>query len=69
MKKSAPHGRYFPDPTPALLRARKVAEELARRSGVPIIDAKDGKVVKTLLKPRAKKARATKRSTRKSAVK
>ena len=69
MKKSAPHGRYFPDPTPALRRARKVAEELARRSGVPIIDAKDGKVVETHLKPRAKKTRVPKRTTRKRTTK
>ncbi len=59
MKKNSRAGRVFPDPTPALVRARKAAEEVARKAGTAIVIAKDGKVVKIHPKPRSKKAKAT----------
>jgi hypothetical protein len=36
---------WFPEALPALLRARKRAEEVARRTGTKLIVARDGKVV------------------------
>ena len=59
MKKNSRAGRVFPDPTPALVRARKAAEEIARKAGTAIVIAKDGKVVKIYPKPRGKKAKTS----------
>jgi hypothetical protein len=36
---------WFPEALPALIRARKRAEEVARRTGTKLIVAKDGKPV------------------------
>lgn len=52
MKKKSRSGPVFPDPMPALVRARKSAEEIARKTGTAIVIAKDGKVVRILPKPR-----------------
>ena len=60
MKKNEHAGRVFPDPTPALIRARKAAEEIARQTGTAIVIAKEGKVVKIHPKPSAKRAKSSK---------
>jgi hypothetical protein len=62
-KKASRDGRFFPDPTPALVRARRSAEEIARATGTAIVIAKDGKVVRIQPKPRRRKA-VTSRRTR-----
>ena len=40
-------GRWFPDPLPALIRARHTAERIARESGMALADwdSKNGRVV------------------------
>jgi hypothetical protein len=57
-KASGPGGSIFPDPTAALVRAREVAEELARRAGTAIVVGRAGKVIRIRPKPRQKRKRA-----------
>jgi hypothetical protein len=51
---------WFPDPMPALLRARKRAEELARRTHTKLIESKDGRPVRVSprAEPRRKRSKA-----------
>ena len=56
-KKTSRSGQVFPDPMPALVRARKFAEEIARKSGTAILIAKDGRIVRIL--PRQRKTAVT----------
>jgi hypothetical protein len=51
---------WFPDTGPALLRARKRAEEAARQTGTPLIEARDGKPVE-VQPPKARRKRAKRR--------
>lgn len=51
-KPAAEAAPLFPDPMPALLRARKQAEEVARRTRTSLVIARDGKLV--LVRPRAR---------------
>lgn len=48
---------WFPDPLPALIRARKRAEEIARRTRTALVVAKGGKPV--AVRPAARKRRRT----------
>lgn len=50
-----PSRSWFPDPLPALIRARKSAEELARRTRTALIEAKGGKPVQVRPTSRAKR--------------
>jgi hypothetical protein len=60
-KKSVPRSRaWFPDPMPALLRARKRAEEEARRTNTRLVEAKDGKPV--WVRPKSRRRRKGPRS-------
>jgi hypothetical protein len=43
---------WFPEALPALIRARKRAEEVARRTGTKLIVSKDGKPVAVPPPPR-----------------
>jgi hypothetical protein len=49
---------WFPDPMPALRRARKRAEELARQTGTKLVEAKGGKPVWVDPKPRTRRKRS-----------
>jgi hypothetical protein len=49
---------WFPDPMPALLRARKRAEEEARRTNTRLVEAKDGKPVWVRPKPLTRRKRS-----------
>ena len=51
-------GKFFPDPTPALIRARKTAEKIAAQTGTAIVVVRGGKVVRLRLKPRTRGKRA-----------
>ena len=48
---------WFPDPMPALRRARKRAEEVARQTRTQLVEVKGGQVVWTSPKPRARRKR------------
>jgi hypothetical protein len=48
---------WFPDPLPALLRARRRAEEEAWQTNTRLVEAKDGKPVWVRPKPRARRKR------------
>jgi hypothetical protein len=49
---------WFPDPMPALLRARRCAEEEARQTNTRLVEAKDGKPVWVRPKPRTRRKRS-----------
>ena len=49
---------WFPDPLPALIRARKRAEEEARQTNTKLVEARDGKPVWVTPKPRTRRKRA-----------
>lgn len=49
---------WFPDPMPALLRARKRAEELARQTRTRLVEAKGGEPVWVRPKPRPRRKRS-----------
>jgi hypothetical protein len=48
-------GSWFPDPMPALLRARKRAEELARQTNTKLVEAEGDKP--TWVRPKARTRR------------
>lgn len=56
-KKANRGGASFPDPTAALIRARKTAEEIARRTGTAVVVERKGKLIWIRPKP-AKSKRA-----------
>lgn len=45
----------FPDPTAALIRARKTAEEIARRTGTAVVVERKGKLI--WIHPKSSKAK------------
>ena len=49
---------WFPDPMPALLRARKRAEELARQTHTKLVEAKGDEPVWVRPKPRPRRKRS-----------
>ena len=49
---------WFPDPMPALLRARKRAEELARQTNTKLVEAKGDKPVWVRPKARPRQKRS-----------
>ncbi len=59
MKKKANRaGTIFPDPTPALIRARRTAEEIARQTGTAVVVVRGGKLMWLRPRPRSKAKRA-----------
>lgn len=54
-KSSQPIRDWFPDPLPALIRARKRAEDEARRTNTTLVEAKGEKPIWVRPKPRASK--------------
>jgi hypothetical protein len=56
-KSTRSHSAWFPDPLPALLRARKRAEELARRTNTKLVEAKGDKPVWVRPKARLRRKR------------
>lgn len=57
-RKVAKSSDWFPDPLPALIRARKRAEEEARQTNTKLVEARDGKPVWVTPKPRTRRKRA-----------
>jgi hypothetical protein len=52
-KKKSRAGKVFPDPTAALIRARKTAEDIARRTGTAVVVERGGKLVR--IRPKSRK--------------
>ncbi len=58
-RKTAGRGNsWFPDPMPALLRARKRAEDLARQTHTKLVEAKGDKPVWVSPKARSRRKRS-----------